>query len=73
MSADVSHCARELQSHSALVDTILARPEVFPARLAEPERLIRCCRGNAERAVCRALARAAVQGEWWRLEVVSPR
>lgn len=60
----------EIQANPALADVILARPDVFPPASLESERVIRCSRENAERAVCRALAEAAISRELWRVEIV---
>lgn len=60
----------EFQRDAALAARVMACPDVFPPARLEPERVIRTSRENAERAVCRALARAAVWGELWRVEIV---
>jgi hypothetical protein len=57
---------RMLVTDPALVDAVLNELPPVPK---EPERVIRCSPRNLERAICRALARAAIQGELWRIEV----
>jgi len=67
MNADVARYRRELLADpAALVERILRE---LPPVADEPERVIRCSRGNAEQAVCRALARVAVRREVWRVEM----
>jgi hypothetical protein len=53
-----------------LVDLILARPDLFPPVPPETERVIRCSLGNVDRAVCRALALAAVRWQVWQVEIM---
>jgi len=65
-SPDVGRYARDFSQHPALAEGILAR---LPPVEVEPERVIRCSPENADRAICRALARAVVDGNLWRLEV----
>ncbi len=66
MSGDVSRYRHALLADPALCDRILRE---LPPAPAEPERVIRCCRENAERAVCRAVAPAAVRREVWRIQL----
>lgn len=58
------------QSDPALADAVMACSDAFPPAHLEPERVIRTSRENAERAVCRALARAALWRELWRVEIM---
>jgi hypothetical protein len=60
---------RELLGAPALVEAILVRSDAFPAVQEEPERVIRCRAENLDRAIARALARAVVLKEFWRLEM----
>jgi hypothetical protein len=60
----------ELGRNPALVDAILSRSDLFPPVPPEPERAIWAARQNAERAICRALARTRVWREVWRIEIV---
>jgi hypothetical protein len=53
----------------ALADAIMARPDVCPPAPVEPGRVIRTSPENVEAAICRALARAVVWRELWRVEV----
>ncbi len=58
---------RELHRDPALCERI---PCELPAAPAEAERIVRCSRDRVDEAICRALARAAVLGEAWRVEMV---
>jgi hypothetical protein len=69
MEITVSNLARferELLKDGELVERILCELPPVPQ---EMERVIRCWRGNVERAVCRALALAARCAEFWRVEI----
>lgn len=62
----------ELLDNPALVDSILQRPDIFPAPPAEPEPvLIRSDEASAVMAIARA-ARLAVDGVKLRMKLVSP-
>ena len=67
MTAQQAAFKRALVGDQALVDAVLNE---IPPVLEEPERLIRCSPENLERAICRALARAAIWGECWKIEIV---
>jgi hypothetical protein len=60
---------RELLVDPVLADAILARPDVFPTGPPEIDHVIRCSSENVDRAISRALARATVHREMWRLEI----
>lgn len=49
---------------------VVSRLDLFPAVPAEDEHVIRCSLEGADVAVCRALARACVWREAWRVEVI---
>lgn len=42
----------------------------LPPLEADRERIIRCSRENVDIAIARAVARAVVNGEFWRVEIV---
>jgi hypothetical protein len=58
---------RELVAAPEIVGCILRE---LPHIAFQPDRLIHCFRNSAERALCRALARAVKLGESWRVEIV---
>jgi hypothetical protein len=66
MTNDAARYQRELQAEPVLALRILRAMSALPEG---PERVIRCSQQNAERAVARALARATVQGQIWRVEI----
>ncbi|HXH48175.1 MAG TPA: hypothetical protein VNM47_02275 [Terriglobia bacterium] len=63
----VARFQRELRGNPVLVEHVL---QGLPPAPPEPERIIKCSPESAEIAVCRALARAHVHGEFWRIEMV---
>lgn len=69
-SADTANYERDLLTDPRLADLILARPDIFPSAQDEPDRIIRCSAENADRAICRALARGLISLEVWRVQVV---
>lgn len=63
----------EMAANPALVEQALrALPGLQPVP-EEPERIIRCSRANTDRAISRAIVRAAVHAELWRVEIVEGR
>jgi hypothetical protein len=59
---------RELSADPALVKRIL---ETLPPVEIAPERIIRTSHENLDVGIARAIARAAVLGEVWRIEIES--
>ena len=67
--SDLARFIRELSANAALANAITNRPDMFPPLPPESDRVIRCSRANADRAVCRVLARAVLRPELWRIEL----
>jgi len=69
MKGSVNSYRRDLLETPHLVDLILCRPDVFPPTPTDAQRIIRSCVANVEQARCRAVARALVCRDLWRVEV----
>jgi hypothetical protein len=67
---EVGRFERELFKDQALVDSILSRQDLFPSVSRDPERIIQCSPEKVDRALCRAIARAAAWGETWNIQIM---
>lgn len=66
MRADINRYKNELGLDPTLVNRV---SRDFPPMPAEPERLIRSSAEHCDRAICRAIARAAMHGQVWRVDI----
>jgi hypothetical protein len=66
MSAELARFERELLASPALSWRVLRK---LPSAPTERERIIRCCPQTVDVASARALAKAIVLGELWRIEI----
>jgi hypothetical protein len=60
---------RELAAAPDVVESILRELPRVPHIPIKQERIIRCSLTNLERAICRAVARAAAFGECWQVQI----
>jgi hypothetical protein len=63
----------EIEDDHELTARILARPEVWPPIAEDLDRRLRCSPSNVDQALCRAIALAVVQREFWQIELVKER
>ena len=65
-AADLQRFERELAADPALAERVSHR---LPLAEIESDRVIRCSPESIDRAICRAIAKAAFLGELWHIEV----